>query len=91
MYKRLDSGLSAGGSFFGEEEEERQETMERNELDSLHTPLPPEPSKCIIQRRRGLLCTDMINRYKYRDSQKTKQKENKDFVLPVKKKERTVF
>lgn len=40
-------------------EEERRETRERNELDSLHSPLPPEPWRCVIYREgRGYCATE---------------------------------
>lgn len=48
FYNRLDDGLSGG-------EERRGER--------LHSLLPPEPKKCVIQERPGLLCKckDMMN------------------------------
>lgn len=32
-------------------EEEWQQTMKYNELNSQHSPLPPEPWRCVIQAR----------------------------------------
>lgn len=42
---RLDNGLSAAQDKRGEEE-----STERNKLDSLHRPLPPEPGRCVLYR-----------------------------------------
>lgn len=49
-YNRLDGGLSAVDPFFqGERGEERRGgVVNCNELDSLHSPLPPEPGRYVI-------------------------------------------
>lgn len=51
---RLDDGLSAAQDKRGEEE--WQESTERNKLDSLHSPLPPEPGRCVLYREDKEYC-----------------------------------